>query len=304
MIVTVTANAAVDRTLHVARLERGARVDVTSDRSQAGGKGVNVARVLHALGVRTHAVVVVGGEPGEAILRDLAAAGIPATAVRASGASRTCLEVVEASGTVTQLHGPGVRGDQAVAGRLLAACADLLPGARWLAVCGSLAPGLPADTAARLVRLARSQGVPSALDTRGPALGAALAEGPSLWHANREEAEEALGARAEAAPGDPRLAGIDLTVVSAGPDPVEAFSAQGARWRLRPPAVALRNPVGCGDAMLAGLLARLAAGAGPEAALRHATALGAADAESPWAGHPDPARAARLEAEVKWERRG
>jgi 1-phosphofructokinase family hexose kinase len=298
VIVTVTANAAVDRTLRVGRLERGARTSVVEERVQAGGKGVNVARVLRGLGVPVHAVVVVGGAAGDAIVDDLAASDVPATVVRAPGESRTCLEVVEDDGVVTQLHGPGVEGSEAVAGALLAACTDLAPTARWLALCGSLAPGMPPDTAARIVRLAARQGLRSAVDTRGPALAVALAEAPDVAHANAEELAEALGCTPEEAVADPRLAAIGLAVWSAGAGPVRARSAAEGCFTTRPPTVTVRNPVGCGDALLAGLLARLDAGAGAAEALRFATALGAADAESPCAGRSDPGRARTLAGQV------
>lgn len=299
MIVTVTANAAVDRTVAVGRLLPGTRVEARSEHVQAGGKGVNVARVLHGLGVPAMAVVVVGGAAGDWILSDLERAGIPARALRAPGESRTCLELVEPGGRVTQVHGRGVCGSAGLVDALLATCEGLE--ASWLAVCGSLAPGLPADCVARLVERARRRGVRSAVDTSGAALTAALAAGPDLLRVNRTELGDALGIEPEAAPGDPRSRGVGLGVVSAGEGPVHAWSAEGARLRLHPPVVPLVNPVGCGDAMLAGLLARLAAGADATEALRFGLALAAADAESPVAGRPDSARAAALVPAVRVE---
>jgi fructose-1-phosphate kinase PfkB-like protein len=127
--------------------------------------------------------------------------------------------------------------------------------------------------------------------------------GPDLLRINREEAAQALGVSDPAAlvlpparaPGATRLA-----VVSDGGDPAVAWSAAGQRWQVTPPRVQTRNPIGCGDAMLAGLLATLDA-ASVDDALRFATALAAADAESDFAGRPDAERARGLACEVSVE---
>ncbi len=301
VVVTVTANAAIDRTLRVERLVPGRRHRVETDRSQAGGKGVNVARVLQALGHATHAVVVVGGAAGAWILEDLERAALPATGVHARGESRTCLEIVDAKGDATQLHGAGVAANAETADALLRATQSRLQGASWLALCGSLAPGLPEDTYARLVACARARNVPVAVDGSGEALRRAWGAHPELVRINRAEAAEALGVapeRLNAPPAHtPGRAG--LCVVSDGPDGILAWTPDGAGWWVDPPRVTARNPVGCGDAMLAGLLDALAAGMPTPAALRAGAALGAADAESDAAGRADPARARELAPRVR-----
>ncbi|MDJ0867031.1 MAG: hexose kinase [Myxococcota bacterium] len=300
LIVTVTPNAALDRTVAIDALRPGTRRCAAPERSQAGGKGVNVARVLRGLGIETHVVALVGGAIGAEIGADLEAAGLPATCVEAPGESRVCLELVEASGRATQLHGPGVEADESSAVALLETVAERLRGARWLALCGSLPPGMPDDLYARLIACARDCGVPCALDASGEALRLGWAAHPDLLRINRDEAAEALGVEraalalpAEAGPGR-----CERGIVSDGAGPVIAWSADGARWTLQPPAVEARNAIGCGDAMLAGVLASLAAGRDFESAVRAGVALGAADAESPVAGRPDPARAAVLESGV------
>jgi tagatose 6-phosphate kinase len=296
VFVTVTPNAAIDRTRHVATLEAGAAAPALAEHAQAGGKGVNVARVLRRLGEPVLAVVLVGGRAGAWLCGELRHSGIEVLAVEAPGESRTCLELVEAgTGRVRQIHGPGVEACEAVAERLVEATRGALSGARWLALCGSLPPGLPVRTAGRLLEEARRAGVRCAVDTRGPALPEAWARDPDLVRVNREEAAEALGLASEALPPPPypALGRPELGVVSDGPRPFHAW-AGATRFEVEPPRVRARNPIGCGDAMLAGLLARLAAGAAFEAALRFGTALAAADAESETAGRPDPERARSL----------
>jgi 1-phosphofructokinase family hexose kinase len=301
VIVTVTANAAVDRTLHVERLVPGAAVVAHDERVQAGGKGVNVARVLYARKVPVTAVVLVAGEAGDWILADLARDGIPAVAVRAPGTSRTCLEIVSADGGVTQVHAPGPAACEATARALVAACAEAADGAHWLAWCGSAAPGLPPDVAARALAAARAAGAATALDTRGPGLAAGVATRPDLLRVNRQELREGLGLEPEQALADARTAQLPRAVVSSGAGPVLAWTGSGERYRITPPPVALRNPVGCGDAMMAGLLAALTEGVSFETALRRSVALAAAEAESPCAGRPDAARADALVPQTRLE---
>ena len=290
MILTVTPNAAVDRTLRVERLRPGTRHAVLADAMQAGGKGVNVARVLHTLGVPVRALVLVGGAAGEWIVRELEESGVAVEAVRAEGESRTCLEILEeGSAAPTQVHTRGVVGSRRAAEALLERLGSLLAETTWCAVCGSLPPGLPADLPADAVDLCHERGVRIGIDTSGAPLADAWKHGPDLVRVNHAEA-------AAVDEGERTAAG--LTVVTRGEDPFDVWTAGGEAWRVTPPTVATRNPIGCGDAMLAGLLSRLGDSDVP-AALRYATALAAADAESDVAGRPDPARGRALESAVR-----
>ena len=296
-IVTVTANAAIDRTVLVSRLEPGVRVRLEAEHAQAGGKGLNVARVLRRLGVPVRAVVVVGGRSGAWIVEDLERDGIPVLAVEARGESRTCLEIVEsATRCVTQAHGVGVEGDGELAERVERAIESTLDGAAWLACCGSLPHGMPPDALVRWRARAAARGVRFAADASGKPLRAIWAAGPDVLRVNREEAAEALGVPAAALPPPPyAYAGRPgLGVISDGPRDGLAWSDAGARFRIVPPRVEPRSAIGCGDAMLAGLLAGLVAQRPLEEVLRDACALGAADAESWLAGRPDLARAREL----------
>ncbi|MGH0033002.1 MAG: 1-phosphofructokinase family hexose kinase [Myxococcota bacterium] len=295
-IATVTLNAALDRTLHVDVLRRGGKSRVREEWAQAGGKGVNVARVLRALGVETRALVLVGGATGRTIARDLADDGLPATCIEAPGESRTCLEIVDTRGRATQLHGPGVEAGERELAEVAAALRGLPDTFGWVAVCGSLPPAMPHDAVARLVGAARARGLRVAVDTSGPALRHAWAAAPDLVRVN--EAEFAEVGDAADGPTSP-----ERGVVSRGALPFEAWERDGERWRVTPPAVREANAIGCGDAMLAGLLASLASGEGFADALRRGTALASADACCPRAGRTDVALAKRLEADVGIELR-
>lgn len=293
LVVTVTPNAALDQTLHLTALEAGTRQRVHRSHVQAGGKGINVSRVLTSLGVPVRSVVLLGGPTGGSIERDLEESRLSPIAVHAPGDSRTCTEIVESlGGRVTQLHGAGVCGDATVAHRLVEAVEAACTGATWLALCGSLAEGLPVDIYARLIERAQARGVRVALDASGAALVAGWRAAPELVRVNADEAREVNAVR-----GASQRGATTLSVVSDGADEIIVQAAARA-LRVRPPRVHARNPIGCGDAMLAGLLARID-GCGLEDALRFATALASADAESTCAGRPDLDRARALEAEVE-----
>jgi 1-phosphofructokinase family hexose kinase len=299
MIVTVTANAAIDRTLRIEELAPGNLNPVVSDHAQAGGKGVNVARVLDALGVAVHAIVLVGGEAGDWIMRDLERARIPSTAVRASGESRSCLELLETkSGRVTQIHGSGVTADPAVGRTLIARTAELARDADWVALCGSLAQGLLEESAGELVKEARRAGARVAVDTSGGALRSAWSQRPDLVRVNRDELAAVLHVSRQRVPPAPypTLGSIAMGVVSDGGSPIQAWREDGRSWQVTPPRIPVTNTIGCGDAMLAGLLEALSLGRPFEEALLAATGVAAAQAESQYAGKLDPARARVLAA--------
>jgi 1-phosphofructokinase family hexose kinase len=297
MIVTVTANAAIDRTLCLEELSPGRLHQTASDWAQAGGKGVNVARVLHRLGVPVHALLLVGGAAGDWIMEDLQRAQIPSSALRTSGESRTCLTLLETrSGRATQVHTTGVQADPAAARALIARTQELARSASWVALCGSLAPGLPAESAGALVRAARDAGARVAVDMSGGALRCAWAEGPALVRVNRDELAALLGMTRERVPPAPypALGHVAMGVISDGALPSAAWGNGTGSWQVAPPRVSVHNTIGCGDAMLAGLLNGLRAGQSFSDALLDATGLAAAQAESMYAGIVDPGRARSL----------
>ncbi len=302
MILTVTPNAAIDHTVYVENLEAGGLHRNSREHSQAGGKGVNVARILHAMGMPVRACVVVGGNAGRTILRDLETAGIETIPVFAEGESRTCLEIVEASGgRTTQLHGAGVAATAETARRLLQTLRAQLPEVDLVSVCGSLPPGLPPDCVARAVQGVREARGWIAVDTSGEPLAHAWKQNPDLVRVNREEVTEILGGRS-AHPPYPELGSPNNVVVSDGPRSIFAWSHTQGGMTAVPPTVEPRNPIGCGDAMLASLLKGFASGAKLDVALKEAVGLAAADAESAVAGSPDLRRGAELAQAVSLRR--
>jgi tagatose 6-phosphate kinase len=302
MILTVTLNAALDVTYGVDSLRPRTSHRVDSAHERAGGKGVNVARVLAALG---HEVVVTGlaGGPTGALLRDeLHTAGLRDELSTVSGDSRRTLTVVsrdDGDATVFNQRGPQVspREWRAFADRFACLARD----ATVVALCGSLPPGLPRDAYARLVRAAAGAGAATVLDTSGPALLDALGAGPDVVKPNAAELAAVTGSEdVPAAAARLRALGARAVVASRGPEGVHAVTPHGA-WRAAPPERLAGNPTGAGDACVAALAAGLATGAPWTDILRDAVALSAAAVLCPLAGDIDAGAHRRFRTTVSVE---
>ncbi|WP_031066740.1 1-phosphofructokinase family hexose kinase [Streptomyces sp. NRRL WC-3742] len=295
MILTVTLNAALDVTYRVDRLRPQASNRVRSVTERAGGKGVNVSRVLHALGERTAVTGLAGGATGVLLRGELASAGLTDELVPISGESRRTTAVVdESAGDTTVLLEPGpvVRPEEW--DRILDRIDALLPGAMAVVFSGSLPQGVPADAYAELVRLARSHGVPAVVDADGPALRAALAGMPTLVKPNADELAAVTGLSDPVAAAESlRGAGARSVVASLGAEGLIAVTAYGS-WRARQPERLSGNPTGAGDAAVAALALGLVDGTPWPDRLAEAVALSAAAVAAPLAGDFDSAVHARL----------
>ncbi|RRR98592.1 1-phosphofructokinase [Glycomyces terrestris] len=294
MIVTVTANPSLDRTIAVDRLRRGEIHRAASDRVDPGGKGVNVSRALVANGHATRAVLTTGGHAGTELLDLLGEAGVPVEEVPVSQGVRSNLTIAEADGTVTKLNesGPALRPTE-IEELLVAAIAPTLDRpASWIAGCGSLPPGVGPDFYALLVERTRNAGARAAVDTSGPAFAESLRARPDLVKPNRDELAEAartpiatLGDAVRAAQAL-RDQGASAVLASLGADGAILVDAAGVHHARAPLAGPVASTVGAGDAALAGFLA--AGGAGPDA-LAAAVAWGTAAVALPGSIMPAPA---------------
>ncbi|MGR4882715.1 1-phosphofructokinase family hexose kinase [Streptomyces sp. LARHCF249] len=302
MILTVTLNTALDVTYRVPRLLPHASHRVAAVTERPGGKGVNVARVLAALGHEVTATGFAGGPVG-AVVRELLArsAGVVDALVPCAGTTRRTVAVVdESSGDTTQFNEPGPLITAAEWSLFLDRYEDLLAaGARAVALCGSLPPGVPVGAYAVLVRAARAAGVPVLLDTSGEALRRGVAARPEIIKPNAAELAELTGSR-EPLPAtrDARRRGAHAVVTSLGPDGLLAATAEGA-WRAAPPRALAGNPTGAGDSAVAGLLSALVEGLDWPERLTRAVALSAATVLAPTAGEFDPRTYEEVRGSVK-----
>jgi 1-phosphofructokinase len=290
VIVTLTLNPSVDRTVEVETLARGEVMRALGVRVDPGGKGINVSRALATHGLPTRAVVTVGGAEGEHLVALLRDTGIEIVPVRIRGAIRSNITVVEPDGTTTKFNEPGAQLSAEELAAVFAAVKDAAASADWLVASGSLPPGTPADCYADLVRLLASSGTFVAVDTSGPALEAVLAAGPTLVKPNRDELAEVTGRRLSTIPDvidaacGLRDLGAKAVLASLGAEGAILVDDDGAihGWT---PAVPPLSSVGAGDAMLAGFLAGGGKGAD---ALVEALAWGAAAVLQPGSGMPSP----------------
>lgn len=303
VVLAVTANPALDTTYHVDDVEWHGSNRVRRVAARAGGKGVNVARVLGALGIPAVVLGPLGGRTGDAVREDLAAAGLRDATVGVRGETRRTVTVVDAAGEATVFNeaGPELDGDDWA--RVVAAYRKLLPEAVAVALSGSLPPGVPVGAYAELIVLARESGVPVLLDTSGPAFRAGVAAGPDVVKPNADELREATGE------SDPalavaglaarlRAAGGDAVVASLGPRGLLAATG-GGWWRAGLPYTIRGNPTGAGDASVAALLAGLLAHRPWPDLLAEAVAWSAAAVAVPEAGGVDRTTYASARAHVR-----
>ena len=284
--VCVTPNASVDTTYRVDRLSRGSTIRVADRASVPGGKGNNVARVLRALGHEVVATGFAAGATGKLIEAGLRELGVEPAFVGVAGESRTCLAILEREEpVVTELLEPGPRVTLADVGALVERVAELGPEADAIVLSGSLPTAGSPDLYAQIIRAVRRSPVFVALDSSGAALLEGLQAGPDLVKPNWEEMTALAGRRQldlddavrfaqTRLLGGPLPAGASV-LLSLGENGAVLISAEGA-VRLPAPAAEAINPVGAGDAMLAGYLDAWARGERGEAALRWASAVAGA----------------------------
>ncbi|MEU6800537.1 1-phosphofructokinase [Streptomyces neyagawaensis] len=288
MILTVTLNTALDITHRVRALRPHATHRVTEVIQRPGGKGLNVARVLAALGHEVTVTGFVGGGTGRAVQEGLTRTpGIVDALVPVEGETRRTIAVVDATGDTTQLNEPGPLIAPAEWSAFQEAYEILLRSASAVALCGSLPPGVPVGAYAGLIRTARTLAVPVLLDTSGEPLRRGVAARPDVVKPNAEELAELTGSHEPSrATRDARRRGAQAVVASLGPDGLLAHTPEG-HWRATPPRRFRGNPTGAGDAVVAGLLSGLVEHLPWPDRLTRATALSAATVLSPAAGEFD-----------------
>jgi 1-phosphofructokinase len=290
MILTLTLNPSLDRTIEIPELLRGEMVRAGTTRLDPGGKGVNVARALAAHKLATCAVVPRGGPEGRQLTELLEEEGIDVCAVPVTAPTRSNVSLVEPDGSVTKINEPGGELAPDDLERIVKAVLDTAASADWVVASGSLPPGVPETFYCDLGRRLAERGIRLAVDTSGPALTASLTGRPALVKPNRDELAEFAGfpivtlgdvVRAAALMRD---AGADTVLASLGPDGAVLVDHEGVRYG-ESRVDRGRSTVGAGDAMLAGFLAGGVAGAD---ALTEALAWGAAAVQLPGSRMPGP----------------
>jgi len=286
-ILTVTPNPAVDVTYTVERQLLGETVRVSDVQRRPGGKGLNVARVLHALGRTVTAVHPLGGDAGRWIESALVRDGLPATTCAISGETRTTVAVVDGVLHPTLLAEPGPALSEREWQALTETITVSLEPGDWVVVAGSFPPATPPSRLADLIADVHAREAHVLVDTSGPLLRAAADAGADVVKANEHEVLDAT-AEADPARALARLGRAGSTVMmSQGSDGALLRQTDGrVHERAALPGVT-GNPTGAGDAATAGLVAALAEGADADTALAWAAVMGAAAVMNRVAGEID-----------------
>jgi 1-phosphofructokinase family hexose kinase len=308
VIVTVTLNAAIDRTLNVPNFQLGHRHRASDGLTLAGGKGINVARALKRMGVPVVATGLAGGRTGTRIIEELTGEAILNDFVRIAGESRTSTAVVDPTGgSYTEINewGPHVEPDELQ--MLLDKLHYLSNGADFVVVAGSLPRGVDQGFYAELVRELSRRQVPTVLDTEAEPLRHGLEAEPFLVSPNQREAEALVGQefyeRQDFALALEHIAELGArNVLITNESGCFARLREGRktrRYRATAPLVDAVSSVGSGDVLLAAYIAAHAAGRSAEEALTEAVAAGAASTLEVGAGRFDPKEATRLRPDVE-----
>lgn len=307
MILTVTLNAAIDRTVAVPNFRLGHRHRAVESRTVAGGKGINVARALKLLGRPVIATGFAGGPTGSRLLAQLREEAVLTDFTRIAAETRINLAVIDpTSGEQTEINerGPAVSPEEVET--FVARVGYLADGAKLCVLAGSLPPGAGDNLYARLVKDLGERGVPVVLDVEGDAMLAGLRAGASVVTPNEREAEELVGQ--EFADRDDLVHGLSelvrLGAVEAAitrPDGCVAVVGEGTERRfleVRTESLEPVSTVGSGDAFLAGYVAARYDGRSAGECLAYGVACGAESTQHFGAGMVDRNQVERLLGEV------
>jgi 6-phosphofructokinase 2 len=286
LIITVTANPAIDRTITVDRLVFEDRAYITSSRETAGGRGINAACVIHSFGGEAVAIVPAGGKSGALFEEYLDRCGFELVVVPIRNEVRSNLIITDKQGLTVKLNERGATLNKTELARLEKVIRANLHRASWLMICGSLPPGVPPGFYAQLIKLARKQGVNVLLDTDGEALEAGIEAQPTVVTPNQQEAERLLDmalltpTHFVQAAGRIQQMGAESVLLSLGSrGAVGAFDHQ--MIEVIPPRVDAIAPIGAGDAMHAAFTWAMENSNDYRDALRWGVAAGTASALLP-----------------------
>jgi 1-phosphofructokinase family hexose kinase len=286
LIITLTINPAIDRTISVDRLAFEDRARISSSRESAGGRGINASSVIHSFGAPTLAVLTSGGEKGKRLEALLDKAGFPVAVVPIQNEIRTDLTITDRHGLTIHLNEAGPELSAAEVAQVEKRVREALEGAAWLMLCGSLPPGVPASFYGKLIAAARKKKVKTLLHTSGDALREGIEARPSVVTPNQSEAERLLGRTLltstqflEAAE-QVRQMGADSVVLSLGGRGAVGAFADGM-LAAAPPPVDSVCPIGSGDALAAAYAWAMFRKNKPAEAIRWGVAAGTASARLP-----------------------
>ena len=283
MVLTVSLNPAVDKTCRLTELAPGQVNRLESAESVAGGKAVNVAKVLRQFRVSVAAVGFLGGRNGAMIEEALEELGVECHFTAVEGETRTSMNLLETGGRVTELLEPGPEVSGKALREFIKQFTGCLESCELVVLSGSIPRGVPTDVYESLIRLCHMAGCRVILDASGEALRQGIQAGPDLIKPNRRELEALTEKTLESREELERAArgllsfGVKKVIVSLGTDGILYVDEAGTIWR-EARKVQTVNTVGCGDTVVASLCMSELAGEDVETMLTKAVAMAAANA--------------------------
>ena len=283
MITTITLNVAVDKAYVIGKLTDHTVMRVNRCTNTAGGKGLNVAKVVHLCGEEVQATGFVGGFNGAYVEDMLKKQNIPSRFVHVQGETRSCINVLDEDGGSTEFLEPGepIRPEEVQ--EFLDQFDDIIADSSVVTISGSVPKGVDVTMYAKLIEKIKVQGKKVVLDTSGALLKESIKACPTMVKPNTDEIEDLLGIKVnnhkDLVEGAKKLheMGIPVVVVSLGGDGALVVSDEGV-FRGQPPKIEVVNTVGCGDSMTAAFAVAFARGLSVQEALRYAIAVSAANA--------------------------
>lgn len=289
MITTITLNPAVDKTYKAPCLIAGQVNRTKSVVSIPGGKGINVARILNQYGIETCAMGFLGGYAGRFIKDSLDDLGISCYFTNVLGETRSNMNILTEDGRVTEILEPGPVIMEEEWEHFLKLYGQIVSESEMIVLSGSLSKGLPENAYAKLIRIAKENGVLTLFDTSGEPLKYGLQEKPFLCKPNKKELSYLVGKELVTLEEVLEEAikiqetGIEIVLVSMGEEGLLAVEKDGYHL-AKVDGVCPVNTVGCGDSVIASFAMSLAAGETIENAVKKSAAISAANATSMQSG--------------------
>ncbi|WP_329886718.1 1-phosphofructokinase [Pseudoramibacter faecis] len=296
MITTVTLNASIDKAYHMdSAIVGGTVMRVARCQNSAGGKGLNVARVVKRCGEAVQATGLVGGFNGQYLESLLDLDGITHDFGRVAGETRSCINILDPKFSSTELLEPGCTVSEEAFNCYLKKFKTIIDHSQIITLSGSAPAGMPKDIYARFIKIIKDAGKTAFLDASGELLkqGIAGQAKPDFVKPNRDEIQALFNVTLRSFDDVVFYAkkiyemGIAYVVVSLGGDGSLLVCSDGV-YQAVPPKIDVVNTVGCGDSMVAGFAVALKNKWAPQEALRYASAVASANALSPNTGDFKP----------------
>lgn len=296
MITTVTLNTSIDKAYHMTqKIENGTVMRVAETHNSAGGKGLNVARVIRLCGSDTKAAGLAGGFNGQYLESLLDADGISYEFEHINGETRSCINILDPEYGSTEYLEGGCEVTEEEKTAFLERFPEIIRDSGVVTISGSAPRGMGRDIYQKIIRIAKDLGKKVILDTSGEYLEKGLESLPTMVKPNKDEIEMLFDIKVRSQEDVIGYAqkiyekGIPYVVISLGGDGALLVCEKGI-YQGKPPKIGVVNTVGCGDSMVGAFAVALERNMEPENALKYAVAVASANALSPSTGTFDPAK--------------